>query len=361
MATRWSQAGDTSWAGARTLATSSDVGVVSTPWVGADTQGNVTALWARGTIGSLVAESSRRAPGTSNWNPAGVLPVGSVTTMPAAGVNPQGHATLAWTDSQLFFGPWSSSSSILDPIAPDLRDLNVPETAKVGEPVTVSVSPFDISPVTTTWQFGDGAEASGATAVHRFTSPGERTVTVKGVDAAGNVAQATRTIAVAPVQGPEDPPRNHHDPPRTPDPTPDPPVRTPDLVVAPKLTDFQQSSSRWATRKVRGSKLRVGTTFRFRLNRAAQVRLSFERILDGRRAGKKCAKPTKQNRKRAKCQRFQNRGTLRVDGKAGSNSVSFRGRVGGRTLPTGRYRVRVTASADGKTSRTSTRTFTIGR
>ncbi len=55
------------------------------------------------------------------------------------------------------------------------------------------------------------------------------------------------------------------------------------------------------------------------------------------------------------------RGTLTVAGRAGANRVTFRGRVGRRTLAPGRYRVQITAIADGRTSKAVTKTFTIVR
>ncbi|MDW5596897.1 S8 family serine peptidase [Conexibacter stalactiti] len=141
-------------------------------------------------------------------------------------------------------------------------------------------------------------------------------------------------------------------PPRGPDPLPPGGIVPPDpgpgprpgpgpVATAPALSRLQQTNARWRTRAVRRRpRLPVGTTFRYRLDRAASVRLEFTQIVSGRRAG---------------------RGTLTVAGRAGANAYAFRGRLGRRTLAPGRYRLLVTALADGRRSASAAITFTIVR
>ncbi len=83
--------------------------------------------------------------------------------------------------------------------------------------------------------------------------------------------------------------------------------------------------------------------------------------MTGRRDGKRCVKATKANRTKRSCTRYERRGTVTVAGRSGANRVSFRGKVGRRTLKPGRYRVQVSAAANGDRSRTATTTFTIAR
>lgn len=342
--------GSNSWSDPRDLATSSAAGNVGSPRVAVDAQRNVTAIWARNLSGSFAAEASRR-PIDGDWSSPFGLPLGSInldaSARPVGGLDPQGHATLLWSGA-----PGAGSSSIFDPVAPELRSLVVPEVGVVGEPVGVSVAPFDLTAVTTTWDFG-GTSASGPAASYVFATPGRYTVTVTGTDAAGNAAQASRPITIVPpaTKGSPGPPDS------TPVPTPNPvPV-----IKAPVLSGLQQTSARWTLRKRRGSKVPVGTSFRFRLDRAAQVRLSFAQLVSGRRSGKRCVKASKANRKKRTCERVEQRGTLNAFGKAGANGIEFRGKVGGRALKPGRYRVKVTATADGRTSKAATKTFTIVR
>jgi hypothetical protein len=336
-----------SWSNPAPMASGDDVDDVGYPWVAADPQGNVTAIWARYNSTKLLAQATRHVAGSSSWSPAVDLSVGRpITAVPAAGVDPQGHVSMVWSSTE---DPWSGASSVFDPIAPTLGNGAAPASAVVGQPVAMSVNPFDAwSAVTVSWNFGDGQSASGAAVNHTYGSPGERTVTITGVDAAGNTTQTSRTITVDPALVP----------PKLPDPGPKPGPRP--AVKAPVLSGLQQANARWRTHTVRrGRKLPVGTTFRFKLDRAAQVRLVFSQIVSGRRVNGRCVKVTKANRKKSRCDRSQAAGTLTVTGKAGANAVSFKGKLRGSTLKPGSYRLLVTATADGKASAAKSVRFTI--
>lgn len=344
-----SKPNDGTWSAPEDLATSIAANALRHPEVALDAKGDATAIWGRFDPVNANAEVARRLNGTWHDEQAS-LPVGALTAVPTGAIDPKGHVTLVWTGPAALPG----SSSIFDPVTPELRNLAVPSTGVVGQPVHVSVEPFDLTAVTTTWSF-DGAPVSGATASHTFSAPGVFTIAVTGEDAAGNTAEASTQITILPldVKGPPHRP----DPPTPNDPKPGP-TRA---VQAPALSGLRQTSTRWTLRKRRGSRVPVGTSFRFHLDRSAQVRLSFEQLVTGRRSGKRCVKATKKNRAKRACTRTEKRGTLTVKGKAGANGVEFRGKVGGRTLKPGRYQVRVTATADGKTSKAATKTFTIVR
>jgi hypothetical protein len=342
-----------SWTNPAPMASGDDDYDVGYPFVTADPQGNVTAIWARYNLTDVIAQATRHVATSSSWSPAADLTVGRpITAIPAVGTDPQGHTTMVWSSSE---DPWSGSSTVFDPIAPTLGSFAItPVKVFVGGTFGMSVNPFDAwSAVTVSWDFGDGQTANGAAVTHAYSSPGQRTVTVTGTDAAGNTAQASQTFTIDPAPVPPPGPG--------PDPNlpPGPPLPAPKTPV---LSGFQQSNTRWLTRKVkRGPRLPVGTTFRFQLDRAAQVRLAFSQIVAGRRVNGRCVKATKSNRKKPRCDRAQAAGTLNVTGKAGANRVPFQGKLGGRTLPAGRYRVLVTARADGKTSTAASAQFTIAR
>jgi hypothetical protein len=71
------------------------------------------------------------------------------------------------------------------------------------------------------------------------------------------------------------------------------------------------------------------------------VKLRFVRQVRGRRSGKRA-------------------GTLSFSGHAGANSVRFQGRLSRRkALKPGRYKLIMTATAGGKTSRPRSATFTV--
>ena len=81
--------------------------------------------------------------------------------------------------------------------------------------------------------------------------------------------------------------------------------------------------------------------FRFNLSAAARVTIVIERRLPGKRV------------------RYQRRGSLTVNGKAGANSSTFRGRIGSKLLPRGTYRAKITARNTAGASTTRTATFTV--
>jgi hypothetical protein len=350
------------WSSSINLATSNDDDTVGYPWVAADPQGNVTAIWARYTSSDVIAQATRRVTGSANWSTAIDLTVGRpITAIPAAGIDPQGHASMVWSSSE---EPWSGFSTVFDPVAPELRNVTAPAIAIVGQPVDLSVNPFDDwSTVTTSWNFGDGETASGTAVHHTYASPGQRTVTITGVDATGNTTQTSQTITVEPVPAPAEP---------GPDPTPGPvpapgpgPAPAPGpapgpILKAPVVSGLEQSGARWRTHKVkRGPRLPVGTTFQLKLDRAAQLRFAFSQIGSGRKVNGRCVKTTKANRRKPRCDRDLAVGTLNVTGRTGTNSFAFRGTIRGQTLKPGRYRLLVTALADGKTSTAAPLRFTI--
>ncbi len=70
---------------------------------------------------------------------------------------------------------------------------------------------------------------------------------------------------------------------------------------------------------------------------------------------------TKANARKPRCDRYQARGILEIAGEAGENVYGFQGKIRGRTLEPGRYRLLLTAFADGKTSAAASIGFTITR
>ncbi len=109
-----------------------------------------------------------------------------------------------------------------------------------------------------------------------------------------------------------------------------------------------------------------GTRVTFNLNEAATVRFTVTRRAKGRKVkrGKKtvCAKPTKKNRKRKRCTRVVTlKGSFSRTGVAGTNSFHFTGRLRGRKLKPGRYRLVATPSAGGKRGKPTSTGFRIVR
>jgi hypothetical protein len=131
-------------------------------------------------------------------------------------------------------------------------------------------------------------------------------------------------------------------------PLPAPPVPSaPKANVAPKLSRVSLLRKSFTARKPRHEGRKRGTVVGFTLSEAARVAMSVQRRASGRRVtvrGKRrCVKPTRANAQRRACARFVKVGTLRRRGKAGRNRLRFGGKVGGRVLPPGVYRAKLTA------------------
>lgn len=191
------------WLGPTPLVSVSGDAEVGRPWVGVDSQDVVTALWAREDDEGLVGEAARRVGAT--WSPAGELPVDPrPRELPAVGLDLEGNTVVAWTGSNIDSGPWSGVTSTLDVNGPELRDIVVPAEATAGKAVQMSVNPFDSwSTLSTTWNFGDGGEATGSVVTHTFHGEGQRTVTISSIDFAGNITQATRALTVKAAPKPD--------------------------------------------------------------------------------------------------------------------------------------------------------------
>jgi hypothetical protein len=86
---------------------------------------------------------------------------------------------------------------------------------------------------------------------------------------------------------------------------------------------------------------RSGTTIQYTLSQAARVTLRFDRLTKGRRKGRRCVA-----RGHGKaCTIIKRAGTLTLKGKAGPNRQRFSGKLRGKPLGLGRYRVTATVAS----------------
>ncbi|HET8565505.1 MAG TPA: PKD domain-containing protein [Solirubrobacterales bacterium] len=164
----------------------------------ADQQGDVTVIWLGWSAPNDVVRSARR-PAAGEWSSPVTLSTGE-SLIPASAINPQGTITAVWSGRQ---GTTQAvRSRVFDPIPPELNDVAVPATGVVGQPVSMSVDPFDVwSPVATSWNFGDGSSDESGSVSHCYGTAGERTVTITGTDAAANMTSTSRTITIEPNPG----------------------------------------------------------------------------------------------------------------------------------------------------------------
>jgi FG-GAP repeat len=137
----------------------------------------------------------------------------------------------------------------------------------------------------------------------------------------------------------------------------------PDVTV-PRIARFRLTRRRFAVGRGRtpiSARARRGTRLRFSLSENATMRISVQRALRGRRAGRSCVKPRRRLRQWRRCTRWRRAGrTLVRKLDAGWRTVRFSGRIGRRALRRGRYRFRLTATdAAGNRSRAVYRRFRI--
>ena len=129
---------------------------------------------------------------------------------------------------------------------------------------------------------------------------------------------------------------------------------------------FRAESRGPSARSARKKKRPRGTKVSFRLNEAATVRFTVTRRAKGRKVkrGKKtrCVRPTRKNRKGKRCTRVVTlKGSFTRNGIAGKNSFHFTGRLRGRKLKPGRYRLVATATAGGIKGKPKSKSFRIVR
>ncbi|HEX7291923.1 MAG TPA: PKD domain-containing protein [Conexibacter sp.] len=290
-----------------------------------------------GADAALVAAT--RAPGGAFGDPVPVSAGTGGASGPAVGLATTGDGTVAWTQGT---GPARLHARGFDATAPMLGGVTIPASAAAGVPATFAASPFDVwGPLTTTWSFGDGATATGATVQHTYARAGRFAATVTVTDAVGNAVSRSGTVRVLAAE----------------------PVIS-GLSLTHRRFRVGRSRTAVSARRRRASRAAVGTTFRFALDRAATVRIAFARPARGLRSGRRCVRPSSRLR-RARARRCTRlvviTPALTRTGRAGANAVPFSGRIGRHALAPGRYRATLTATAAGRAGPSSSIGFTVVR
>ena len=271
----------------------------------------------------------------------------------AVGLGPAADGVAAWTGRRGSPPAYLSEAAGLDLTPPALTGVSIPAAGTAGTALPFSSTATDVwGPVTTSWAFGDGTTADGAAPSHTFAAAGTPTVTVTATDGVGNAATQSGQVTVAAASGDGG---GGGGPPDT---------------VAPVLSALSLTRSTFAVAHAptallaatRRPKPRRGTTIRLALSENAGVRIDVLRVATGRRAGKRCVKPTHANRRARHCTRLLRMGTLARAGKQGANRFAFSGRLGTRALAPGHYRLRIAATdAAGNVSKRATLRLRIVR
>jgi hypothetical protein len=144
-----------------------------------------------------------------------------------------------------------------------------------------------------------------------------------------------------------------------PDPTP-PDLTKPGLTLGLARSVFRAAGSGPA---ISARKKPIGTKVTSRLTEPSSVKFTVDRKARGRKVGRRCKAKTKANAKKKSCARWVKvKGSFTMPEKAGRNSFKFRGRIGGKKLKPGHYRLNGTATDLAKnTSAPKRRSFKIVR
>jgi len=103
---------------------------------------------------------------------------------------------------------------------------------------------------------------------------------------------------------------------------------------------FRAANVGGATISAKKKRAPVGSRVAYSLSAAASARFTVERRTVGRRAGRKCVKRTRANRRKKRCVRFLKvKGGFSHLGAAGINRFKLSGRIRGKALKPGRYRL----------------------
>jgi PKD domain len=325
--------------------------VITTPQVAFDPSGRAVAVWLSPAGAIFGVQGAVLAKGATSFGPV------AVHAQPSAGgdvldgptpiaLDDQGNAVSVWRHAldtspapAIQPGFFRIESAALDTVAPALT-VSIPSSGIQDVPVTVLAAAADrLSTPAITWSFGDGASATGARASHAFARGGTFTVTATATDGGANTTSVSGAITIPPI-------------PAT---GPDPRLTINDLQVSP-------AAFRAATKgpSVKSGSLKPWTRVTYSLNVPAKVRFSFERPRAGRRAGSRCAKPAPSNRRGRACTRYVAvKGGFSRTRPRGADRFTFTGRLLGRRLAAGGYRLVAKASANGRSGAAARRTFRI--
>ena len=188
-----------------------------------------------------------------------------------------------------------------------------------------------------------GKDIAGATA-NTFTAfaPGAYGCRATAANVAGTTSQASLAHTVAA-------------------PTPKPTKAVLTALTETNTTFTVASASTPLTGRTAAVRHQKGTTFSFRLDQAATVKIAIQSNLAGRRVVGRCVPATGALRHKPSCTRTVTVATLKRTAHAALNKVAFSGRISGKALKPGSYKAVFTATDAAGSSQPKTLSFTIAK
>lgn len=155
----------------------------STPWI----------IWQ---VDSGAVDVRTQSGGGTGWGASTRLAsAGSGAQRPVLAFDTVGNGAAVWNDGAQFH------TRIYDGAAPVVAVTSASAQATAGAPVDLSASGSDPwSPVTISWDFGDGATGTGASVSHTYAASGTYSARATATDGAGNNSPSqVVTVTVAPT------------------------------------------------------------------------------------------------------------------------------------------------------------------
>jgi hypothetical protein len=177
-----------SWSSPETVAGLGEVVGGTEPDVAAAPAGSATVVWRDGATTKAASRPAGAAFATA-------VPISSATQTgfgePRVATDTSGNAIVAWST-----GVTRIAVAVND-VTPPAVSIPPPAPVVLGNAVGLNAVAVDTwSPVTLTWNFGDGTTASGTAVSHAYATAGTKTATVTATDAAGNSASAAVVVTV---------------------------------------------------------------------------------------------------------------------------------------------------------------------
>lgn len=182
---------------------STSAGNPAVRWTGPD---RAIAVW-RGRSGTDRTMQSARLEDTGQFGPVtDIAALGGQDYFTYGGslaVDGQGNAVAGWgrtVDTDPGAGVVNAHAvhvAGFDGAAPRIGSVDVPASVPVGTVAAMSADIVDVwSPVTASWNFGDGSTANGLQVAHSYGAPGNQTVALTARDALGHESSVDRQLSV---------------------------------------------------------------------------------------------------------------------------------------------------------------------